>query len=148
MIDIDAVDHIGIRVRDLDAAMEFYRAFGFELMMKASDDAVAILKNSHGGESNLSENAKTENDGKNILMDIGDKYPGYTHVALHVSSIKATMKGLRDNDITITQGPVAFGEDGHVSVFVRDPDRNVIELRGRSEDLSELEGVSAYVPEN
>lgn len=148
MIDIDAVDHIGIRVRDLDASMDFYRAFGFELLMKAGDDAVAILKNPHGVEINLIYNANTENDGKNILMDIGDKFPGYTHVALHVSSIKETMKGLRENGITVTQGPVAFGEDGHVSVFVRDPDRNVIELRGRSEDLSELEGVSAYVPEN
>ena len=37
-----------------------------------------------------------------------------------------------------------FGEDGGVSVFVRDPDRNVIELRGA--DAKGVEGVTQYVP--
>jgi hypothetical protein len=43
---------------------------------------------------------------------------------------------------------VSFGRDGHVSVFVRDPDRNVVELRGRNEDLASVGGVVEYVPEN
>jgi hypothetical protein len=51
---------------------------------------------------------------------------------------------LKANEIAITQGPVKFGEDGGVSVFVRDPDRNVIELRGP--DQAEIEGVTRYVP--
>ncbi len=58
------------------------------------------------------------------------------------------MAALNENAIEITQGPVTFGEDGHVSVFLRDPDRNTIELRGRAEDLSKLGGVEQYVPEN
>jgi hypothetical protein len=35
-------------------------------------------------------------------------------------------------------------ESGQISVFVRDPDRNVIELRGREQGV--VEGVSRYVP--
>jgi len=50
--------------------------------------------------------------------------------------------------VRITQGPVAFGRDGHVSVFVRDPDLTVVELRGRDEDLSSIGGGVEYVPEN
>ena len=59
-----------------------------------------------------------------------------------------TMEALAENDIAITQGPVSFGLDGNVSLFVRDPDRNVIELRGREEDLSSIGGVIEYVPGN
>jgi hypothetical protein len=33
-------------------------------------------------------------------------------------------------------------------VFVRDPDLNVVELRGRDEDLSSIGGVVEYLPQN
>src|SRR2546428_13285420 len=147
-IDVPGVDHIGVRVRDLERAMKFYALLGFEVHFKAVNDAVAIVRNSHGVELNLVYNANADADGKNILMDVGEKYPGYTHVALRVSSIKATIQTLRENGVRITQGPVSFGRDGHVSVFVRDPDLNVIELRGRDEDLSSIGGGVQYVPEN
>ena len=147
-IEIERVDHIGIRVAELDRAMSFYQVLGFELVHKDTNDAVVVIKNSRDVEINLIYNANDDNGGDNILMDVDNKYPGYTHVALRVSSIKATMEALAENDIAITQGPVAFGLDGHVSLFVRDPDRNVVELRGREEDLSSIGGVIEYVPEN
>lgn len=147
-IDIPRVDHIGIRVRDLDRAMAFYTILGFTLHARATNDAVAIVRNAHDVELNLIYNADADAGGKNILMDVGEKYAGYTHVALRVSSIKASIEALREHGVRITQGPVAFGSDGHVSVFVRDPDLNVVELRGRNEDLSSIGGVVGYVPEN
>lgn len=147
-IEIAAVDHIGVRVRELERAMKFYGMLGFELHYKAGNDAVAVVKNAHGVELNLVYNANAGPDGKNILMDVGEKYPGYTHVALRVTSIKAVIQALREHGVRITQGPVSFGRDGHVSVFVRDPDLNVVELRGREEDLSSIGGVVEYVPLN
>jgi lactoylglutathione lyase len=146
-IDIPRVDHIGIRVRDLERAMKFYAVLGFTLRARAAGDAVAIIRNDHDVEINLIYNANADAGGKNILMDVGEKYPGYTHVALRVASIKATILALRENGVRITQGPVAFGRDGQVSVFVRDPDLNVVELRGRGEDLSSIDA-TPYVPEN
>ena len=147
-IDVPAVDHIGVRVRDLERALKFYAMLGFELEHKAASDAVAVVRNAHGVELNLVYNANADAGGGNILMDVGEKYAGYTHVALRVSSIKAAIEALRDNGVRITQGPVSFGRDGHVSVFLRDPDQNVVELRGREEDLSSIGGVVEYVPEN
>jgi lactoylglutathione lyase len=141
---IERVDHIGIRVRDLDRALAFYRVLGFTPWRRAQGDDVAIIRNPQGVEINLIFNANAGDHAENILMDSDRKYPGYTHVALRVASIPATIAALQANAIPITQGPVMFGEAGHVSVFVRDPDRNVIELRGR--DQGEIEGVIPYVP--
>jgi lactoylglutathione lyase len=143
-IAIERVDHIGIRVRDLDRALTFYEVLGFKLAQRVTFDAVAIIRNAAGVEINLIINANAGDPAKNILMDVGEKYAGYTHVALRVTSIAATIGALNANGIVITQGPSSFGDDGNVSVFVRDPDRNVIELRGRGQEP--VAGVKPYVP--
>ena len=145
---IETIDHVGIRVANLDRAMTLYELFGFRVIHKADNDPVAVVKNAEDVELNLVFNANDDNDGENILMDIPTKYPGFTHIAFRVNSILETVKILRANNITITQGPVKFGRDGHVSVFVRDPDRNTLEFRGREEDLSAIGGVATYENEN
>ena len=146
-IGIEKVDHVGIRVADAERAMAFYGMLGFELLYDVPYDEVIIVKNAQEVEVNLIVNANNPNDGNNILMDVADKFAGVTHIALRVDSIRETIEVLAEHGVEITQGPVKFGDDGHVSVFVRDPDRNVIELRGREEDLSELGGVVHYTPE-
>src|SRR3982751_2175746 len=85
-IAIERVDHIGIRVRDLDRALAFYRIFGFALVRRAEGDDVAIVRNEPGVELNLVFNARAGDPAANILMDVPDKYPGYTHIALRVAS--------------------------------------------------------------
>ena len=129
MIKIKSIDHIGIRVADKDRAIEFYNLFDFKLVRAADNDDVIVMKNDHDVEINIIFNANNTNKNNNILMDEMDKYPGFTHIAFRVDSIKNTIEKLNENGIKITQGPVAFGEDGHVSVFLRDPDRNTLELR-------------------
>ena len=143
-IAIQRVDHIGIRVRDLDRALGFYRVLGFELLHRATGDDVAIVQNENGVELNLIFNANAGEPETNVLMDVPGKYPGYTHMALRIGSVPTAIAALKASDIAITQGPVSFGDSGEVSVFVRDPDRNVIELRGRDQDV--IEGVTRYVP--
>jgi lactoylglutathione lyase len=141
---VERVDHIGIRVRNLDAALAFYRVLGFELLRRAEGDDVAIIRNERDVELNLVFNANAGDPSANILMDVPEKFPGYTHIALRVASIPETIAALKANGIAITQGPVSFGKGGDISVFIRDPDRNVIELRGR--DQGAVAGVTRYVP--
>jgi lactoylglutathione lyase len=60
-------------------------------------------------------------------MDIDRKHPGYTHYAIQIDSAEKAKLYLESIGLTVTEGPVTF-RDGKTSVFVRDPDRNVIEF--------------------
>ena len=147
MIRIEQIDHIGIRITDKTRALAFYALLGFKLELEVGFDAVIIIKNAAGVELNLIVNGVDATGGKNILMDVPEKHPGLTHLAFRVADINATIATLEKNDITITQGPVTFG-DGHVSVFLRDPDRNTIELRARMPegDAEKIAGLVFYDP--
>ncbi len=147
MIVIDKIDHVGIRITDKGRALAFYGLLGFRVFHKVDFDAVIIVKNDADVELNLIVNGVSQDGGKNILMDMPVKYTGITHFAFRVTDIHATLATLKANHIKPSQGPVTFG-DGHVSVFVRDPDRNVVELRARMnpKDAETIEGLEFYDP--
>ena len=126
MLDIRAVNHVGIRVADKGVSIAFYELLGFALLSDVGFEKghPVIMKHANGVVINLLGPA-TVNNGSNILMDVDDKHPGITHVALTVTSLDATKAFLSENNIEIT-GSFSFGEMS--AVFIRDPDRNVIEL--------------------
>ena len=146
MINIEQFDHVGIRITDRERAVKYYESLGFKIEVEVDFDAVLVMKNSNGVEINLIVNGVDLNQGKNILMDVPEKHTGFTHIALRVESIVETLKTLEKENITISQGPVTFGRDGHVSIFLRDPDRNTLELRGRIEDEEEIPNLVFYDP--
>ena len=126
-VTVTRVDHLGIRVADADRSLAFYAKLGFVLVAQPRSEIV-ILRNAAEVEINLIVNAEPTFDGTNVLMDDGvPKRAGYTHVALRVASLDDTMRALGSLEIPISDGPVHLG--GRRSLFVRDPDRNVIELR-------------------
>ena len=146
MINIEQFDHVGIRITDRERSVKYYESLGFKIEVEVDFDAVIVMKNASGVEINLVVNGVDLNQGKNILMDVPEKHTGFTHVALRVESIIETLKKLEENNIAISQGPVTFGRDGHVSVFLRDPDRNTLELRGRIEDKNDIPNLVFYDP--
>lgn len=124
---LQSVHHIGIRVSDEQRALAFYRRFGFEVVYRDQHDPVSILRNATGVELNLVVNASQPFDGKNRLMDVPEKFPGYTHVAFKVASLQAAVEDLKRWGVAISEGPKQLGRG--LSLFIRDPDANVIELR-------------------
>ncbi len=126
MLDIEAVNHIGIRVRDKSRSVSFYESLGFRLIDDVGFDQghPVILRHPCGVVLNLLGPARAADD-SNILMDVEEKYPGYTHIALTVSSLAAAKRFMSEHAIEVT-GSFSFGNMS--AIFIRDPDRNVIEL--------------------
>ena len=126
MLDIVKVDHVGIRVSDRDRSTAFYEALGYKLMADAGFEQghPIIMQHASGLVLNLL-GPSTAKAGENVLMDVDDKYPGYTHVALHIESVEQAETLFESLGVAIT-GRHSF--KGISSIFIRDPDRNVIEL--------------------
>ncbi len=126
MLDITHVNHIGIRIGDKARSIEFYSVLGFELVGDAGFESghPVILKHPSGVVLNLLGPADVPGD-TNILMDVDEKHTGITHFALTVGSLAQAKEFVSERDIQIT-GSFSFGNMS--AIFIRDPDRNVIEL--------------------
>jgi len=126
MKEITRINHLGLRVRDLDISREFYGKLGFKFIVgPVGPEPVAIVEHPSGVNINLILNASNEAPRINILMEDPVKYPGYTHVALEISNYSSAMEQIKDLGIAIT-GQVEF--NGAKFFFIRDPDGNVIEF--------------------
>ncbi len=126
MIAIQKIDHIGIRIREKRRSIAFYEELDFELIVDTGFEKghPIMMRHPSGVVLNLlgpSSEAKDEN----ILMDVAPRYAGYTHMALKIGSLPDAEAYLADKRIAIT-GRFSFKDMN--AVFIRDPDRNVIEL--------------------
>ena len=126
MLNIEAVNHVGIRVGDKQQSIAFYAFLGFRLIQDAGFEKghPVVMTHPSGVTINLLGPASVD-DSTNILMDVDEKYSGITHIALTVTSLTEAKAFLVGQGIEIT-GSFSFGNMS--AVFIRDPDRNVIEL--------------------
>jgi lactoylglutathione lyase len=114
--------HIGLRIHDLERSRRIYEQLGFEWAWGPyGPEPVGAMRHPSGLELNFIVNAR---DAKtpNILMDVPEKYPGVTHIALKIDAVSATRAQLDAAGIAIS------GTRGDVALFIRDPDGNVLEL--------------------
>jgi lactoylglutathione lyase len=144
MLGIESVNHIGIRISDKATSIAFYQALGFDMKADAGYDEghPVIMKHPSGVVLNLLGPA-TVAGSSNILMDVDDKYTGITHFALTVSSLDDAKSFMAAHDIKIT-GSFSFGTMS--AIFIRDPDRNVIELDAFAAGESKHDGDYADHP--
>ncbi len=126
-MNIQGVNHVGIRVRDLAATRPFYEKLGFEFVLgPVGPEPVAIMRHPCGIVINFILNATDEQEADNLLMDHVTKPTGYTHIALEVPDLDAACKELDRLEIPLSGGPIDVGDARFV--FIRDPDANVLEL--------------------
>ena len=127
MDQIRGINHVGIRVTNLEQARKFYEDLGFEFLAgPMGPEPVAIMEHPCGVNINFILNADS-GLADNILMDVPERHPGSTHMALDVTDIKAVQATIEKLGIQITEGPMTL-PDGGIMFFIRDQDRNVIEF--------------------
>lgn len=126
MVRIAAFDHVRVRVSDPGRALAFYAALGFERDAVCSNERVAEVVAPDGVRLNLIFNGRPPPDGRNVLMDAQDKWPGYTHAAFVAAGLQAVLEWASAAGVPVTEGPVDWGR--RTTCFLRDPDGNVLEF--------------------
>lgn len=121
------INHVGLRIRSLEATREFYQKIGFQFVAgPLGPEPVAIMEHPSGISINFILNATQDAPAVNLLMDVAAKPTGYTHIALEVNDLRAVETQIQTAGIEITEA-VSL-PNGAECFFVRDPDHNVLEF--------------------
>ena len=120
---IDRLDHLVLTVADIDAAISFYtRVLGMEAVTFGAGRRALAFGTS---KINLHE------AGREFEPKAAHPAPGSADLCLIVANpLNEIIADLEHHGVPITEGPVArTGATGPIrSVYIRDPDHNLIEL--------------------
>lgn len=113
------IDHIGIAVKDLDAAMHFYKEIlGMEVSeieeVKEQKVRVAFLPT---GDSEIELLESTEADGP-IAKFIESRGEGLQHIALRVENVEAALNELKEKGIRLIDETPRYGAGGAKIAFI------------------------------
>ena len=113
------LDHIGIAVRDLDAALAFYRdALGLEVG-EAEEVASERVRAQFLplGDTAL-ELLEATDEGSAIARSIERRGPGIHHITLRVADLAATLAGLRERGVRLIDQHPRPGAGGSRVAFI------------------------------
>src|SRR5580765_2084044 len=113
------LDHVGIAVSDLDAALRFYRdALGLEV--HASEDVASQRVRAHSiptGESSLELLEATAPDSP-IAKFLGSRGPGLHHITLRVDDVSAALEQLKARGVRLIDDRPRPGAEGALVAFI------------------------------
>src|SRR5262245_24029165 len=113
------LDHIGIAVADLDAALTFYRdALGLEV--DAPEDVASQHVRAHfipAGEGALELLEATAEDSP-IARYIAKRGPGLHHITLRVDDIRAALEHLKARGVRLIDEAPREGAHGSLVAFI------------------------------
>jgi methylmalonyl-CoA/ethylmalonyl-CoA epimerase len=113
------LDHIGIAVADLDAALDFYRdALGLEV--EAPEDVPSQHVRAHfipAGESAL-ELLEATDDSSPIAKYVARRGPGLHHITLRVDDIAGALARLKARGVRLIDEAPRPGAHGSLVAFI------------------------------
>ena len=122
--------HTCYRITDIDRAVEFYEALGFEEKgrIPIRDEAINVFMGlpEDGSEPRLE---LTYNIGRDEPYDLGN---GYGHIAITTRDLDEALARLEEKGIEPERPPYTVRDGGARLCFVRDPDGYRIELIERN----------------
>jgi glyoxylase I family protein len=124
---LTALDHVGLKVTDMDRTLDFYRRLGLTLLRASGPDAEGVrsaVLRVGSQELNVFSHPDFASAGQ-------EKPAGIDHFCLTVdaASVDEVVADLRRAGIDIARGPVQR-RDG-IALFVHDPDGVRVELQLR-----------------
>ena len=123
---IDRIDHIVLTTRDKDACIRFYtEVLGMELVRFRTPNEERLALSFGAQKINLHEWGREFTPRAHVAV------PGSLDLCFIASvSLEEVIRRLEAHVIPILEGPVAkTGARGHIrSVYVRDPDLNLVEI--------------------
>jgi catechol 2,3-dioxygenase-like lactoylglutathione lyase family enzyme len=109
---IQAIDHIELIVRDVDAHIALFEKLGFRVLTRTAH---------HGGSAEL----QLPGDNQPIFeihAVHGEEVIGINHIALRVDNAADAYKALSTAGVPFTRGPKLIEVTGRTTVELRDPD--------------------------
>lgn len=112
------IDHLGIAVKSLAKAKEFYQALGMQVMPEetvAAEKVRLAMVPVDGSRIELLEPTDADSPIARFLEKRGE---GLHHVALHVNDIAGTVERLKAAGTRFVSDEIKVGAGGHLYVFV------------------------------
>jgi len=133
-----ALVHTCLRVRDIHAALRFYRTLGFEERGRLNFDSAYNVYLGLPGDGDRLE--LTVNVGRTEPYDLGD---GYNHVAVTVAELDAVLGRLAQIGVAPERPPYRPGDRDDLPriAFVADPDGYRFELIDGGEFATPQDGL-------
>lgn len=112
------IDHLGIAVKSLAAAKQFYQALGMIVMPEETVEAEKVrLAMVPVGESRI-ELLEPLSEDSPIAKFLAKRGEGLHHVALHVDNLSETIERMKAAGTRFITDEIKIGAGGHAYVFV------------------------------
>ena len=129
---IDSLDHLVLTVRDIDATLRFYEtALGMQAVRFTAKDGTERVALGFG-----QQKINLHQQGREFEPKAGTATPGSADLCfLTQKPVQDVIAHLQQHGIAVIEGPVQrTGATGPIlSVYLRDPDGNLIEVSNRLE---------------
>ncbi len=113
------VHHIGVAVRDMDAAIALYESMGAQLLARetSSDGATDLAMLDLGGD--LVEPISPLREGTSLAKFIEERGEGIHHVAFDVKNIDGVLADLKAQGFELIDEKSRPGFGGHLIAFIQ-----------------------------